>query len=319
MWVRRLVVIAAGATFAEALFFSVLTPLLPHYVRMLGLSKYGAGVLVGSYAAGALVGAFPAGLVASTFDAKVTVIVGLGSMAALSGCFGFVSSLWGLELVRFGLGVGAAFAWTGALTWLVNEGPRGRRAELMGVATAAPAMGALLGPAVGAGATVAGIRLTFLTIALPAVLLAVWALGVPCSRKGERQPVTILLAAIRRPGLAAGLWLLVLPSFAFGVIGVLAPIRMSVLGVSALEIGAIFVLAGVGGRGGDVRERWGRSLGRRPRAERASSGESCRPGGDVSAVAARQLGLGFQPLCGACGRGIRGFLCPRDGPSRGSR
>src|SRR6202012_1669400 len=40
----------------DTVFFSALTPLLPHYTRTAGLTKAGAGLLVACYPAGTLVG-----------------------------------------------------------------------------------------------------------------------------------------------------------------------------------------------------------------------------------------------------------------------
>ncbi len=158
---RRLLLLVSAVVLVEAVFFSALAPLLPHYARTLDLSKFEAGVLTGAYAAGSFVGSVPGGLVASRLGVKTTMLSGLGVLAALSVVFGFATSFWLLDLARFGQGIGAAFSWTGALAWLVDEAPRERRGELIGLATAAAAAGALLGPAVGAAATLVGARPAF--------------------------------------------------------------------------------------------------------------------------------------------------------------
>lgn len=240
---RRLLLLVCGVVLVETVFFSALAPLLPHYAHALELSKFEAGVLVGSYAAGSFIGALPGGLLASRLGVKVTVLSGLGLLATLSVTFGFAGSLWLLDLARLGQGIGAALSWTGALAWLVTEAPRERRGELIGLATAAAAAGALLGPAVGAAATVVGTRPTFVAIALLTLALGAWTVRVPGPGRGEGQPLRSLLPAIRRPGVATGLWLLALPSLMFGVLGVLAPLRLGRLGLAGSSIGAIFLLA----------------------------------------------------------------------------
>ena len=58
---RRLLFLVGAVVLVDTMFYAALTPLLPHYVDDLGLSKAGAGVLAGSYAFGALVAGIPAG------------------------------------------------------------------------------------------------------------------------------------------------------------------------------------------------------------------------------------------------------------------
>jgi predicted MFS family arabinose efflux permease len=164
-------------------------------------------------------------------------------LSAFSVVFGLARSVWLLDLSRFGQGVGAACAWTGALAWLVVEAPRERRGELIGVALGTAAAGDILGPAAGAAATVIGVAATFLVIACVAGGLAVWALRIPLARRGTGQPLGLLLPAIRRPGIASALWLLALPSLAFGVVGVLAPLGLGHAGLSGIAIGLVFVIA----------------------------------------------------------------------------
>jgi predicted MFS family arabinose efflux permease len=260
---RRLLLIVCGVVLVETVFFSALAPLLPRYAHDLGLSKFGAGVLVGSYAAGGFVGALPGGFLASRLGVKLTMLTGLGLLAALSGTFGFARSVWLLDLARFGQGVGAALAWTGALAWLVTEAPRERRGELIGVAVGAAAVGALLGPAVGATATIIGTRTTFLTVALLGAALGACALRIPGPGRGEGQSLRLLLPAVRRPGVVTGLWLLALPSLMFGVLGVLAPLRLDGLGVSGSTIGAVFLTAAAVEAGASiVFGRWADRAGR---------------------------------------------------------
>jgi MFS family permease len=276
--VRRLLLIVSGVVLVETVFFSALAPLLPRYADDLGLSKFGAGVLVGSYAAGGFVGALPGGFLASRLGVKPTMLTGLGVMAALSGVFGFARAVWLLDLLRFGQGVGAALAWTGALAWLVTEAPRERRGELLGLAIAAAAGGALLGPAVGAAATVVGTRSTFVAAGVVGAALAVWAVRMPDPGRGEGQSLRLVLPAIRRPGLATGLWLLALPSLMLGVLGVLAPLRLGGFGLSGSVIGAVFLLAAALEVGASVVcGRWADRSGREAplRASLAASGVAC--------------------------------------------
>jgi MFS family permease len=50
----------------------------------------------------------------------------------------------------------------------------------------------------------------------------------------------VLVAALRDPGVLGGVWLVALPSLIFGVLDVLAPLRLAALGFGAVAIGAVF-------------------------------------------------------------------------------
>jgi len=84
---------------------------------------------------------------------------------------------------------------------------------------------------------------------------------VPAPRESEPQGLREAFTAVRDRRLAAGLWLTMLAGLAFGVLDVLAPLRMSRLGVTALVIAATFLasagveaaLSPVAGRAADRR------------------------------------------------------------------
>ena len=79
---RRVVFLTSAIVFVDAMFFAVLTPLLPHYAREHELTKAGVGVLAAAYPAGVLVGAIPSGWVAGRIGVKGTAVGGLSLVAA---------------------------------------------------------------------------------------------------------------------------------------------------------------------------------------------------------------------------------------------
>jgi MFS family permease len=243
--VRRILYLTSAIVLVDTLFFSALTPLLPHYADTLGLGKGGAGLLSALYPLGTLVGAIPSGMVAARFGVKPTVLVGLIGVAVTTALFGLATSAWQLDLARFMQGLASSFSWTGSLSWLVARAPEGRKGQLIGQAFAAAVAGALLGPVLGGAATVVGTGWAFGAVAAASLGLAAWALLTPASRPAKPQPLSMLGAALRDRRVLLSVWFVVLPALLFGVLGVLGPLRLSDLGVGAIGIGAVWLVAGL--------------------------------------------------------------------------
>lgn len=241
--VRRLPLLTSAIVCFDTLFFSALTPLLPHYADTLGLGKAGAGVLAAAYPAGALIGALPSGVVAARLGVKPTVIAGLTSVATCTILFGVATRPWQLDAARFVQGLASAFSWTGALAWLVAGTPATQRGKTIGNAFAAATVGALFGPVLGAVASQAGIGWTFGAVGAASLGLAVWAAGTLSERPAGPQPLSTLAHAFRDGGVQLGFWFVVLPALLFGTLSVLAPLHLSRLGVGPVAIGGTFLAA----------------------------------------------------------------------------
>jgi MFS family permease len=241
--IRPLLLLVGAIVFLDTMFFAALTPLLPHYVHTLGLSKGGAGVLQAAYPAGTLVASIPSGMVATRVGVKRTVVVGLATLALASVAFAFAGTAWQLVSARFVQGVSSAFSWTGGLAWLVAAAPAGRRGRLIGSAMGAAIGGALFGPVIGGTASVAGSRPTFLGVAALAVTLLVWAFREPAGVPVRSQPFSALRRALRSPSLVASVWFVTMPALLFGTLSVLGPLRLSALGFGAVAIGSVWLLS----------------------------------------------------------------------------
>ena len=236
---RRLVVLLSSIVALDIAFFAALTPLLPHFVSTYGLSKAAAGMLSASYAAGCLAASLPSGFVAARYGPRTAALVGVSLTASSSVVFGFADTAWLLGAARFMQGVGSALSWAGALAWLVAAAPRERRGELIGTTMGAAVFGALIGPVLGAIATVAGVRATFLGVGAFGVALALWVAASP-GVPAQPQPVRELFRRADRR-LLGGMWLLVLPALLFGVVAVLVPLRLHDAGWGGVAIGAVFL------------------------------------------------------------------------------
>jgi MFS family permease len=239
--VRRLLFLTGAVVFVDTLFFAALTPLLPHYAESLGLGKTGAGVLSAAYPAGAFLGAIPSGLVAGRLGVKPTTIVGLTLVATCTILFGVADQAWQLDLARFAQGLASAFSWTGAIGWLVAGAPAGRRGRLIGNAFAAAVFGALFGPVIGGIASIAGSGWTFGAVGAGSFGLVAWAALTPGEAGHEPQSPVHLMRALGDRRILAAAWFVVLPALLFGVVAVLAPLRLAQLGFGAVAIGAVFL------------------------------------------------------------------------------
>lgn len=225
----------------DTVFFTALTPLLPHYVHDLGLSKAGAGILVAAYPVGTLIGALPGGVLATRLGVRPALVFGLAVMSAATLVFGFSSSHAVLDGARFVQGVAGACTWAGSLAWLAAAAPVDRRGRVLGVAFAAALGGALVGPMVGAVASRIGTGPTFAAAGVAGVVLLAASLTMPKPAAGEAQSLRHALPALTEPGIAAGMWLTALAGVAFGVVDVLVPLRLSALGASAVVISVAFL------------------------------------------------------------------------------
>ena len=174
--------------FVDALLFGVLAPLVPGYAEEFGLSKTGAGLLVGAFGAGALLGGIPGGLAAARRGPKIAVVAGLTLLAASSFAFALAEGPWALGIARFVQAPSSTTTWAGALAWLTVATPRERRGELLGTAFGAAVLGAILGPMFGAVADAVGVRGAFSTVGAITAALALWAATRPAAAPQTQAP-----------------------------------------------------------------------------------------------------------------------------------
>src|SRR5262249_41981761 len=237
--VRRLLVLVSSVIFVDALLFTALTPLVPEYARTFELSRLGAGILVGAFGAGAVLGGVPGGLAAARFGPKSAVVLGLLLLAVASVAFALADTVEALSAARFVQGFASTTTWAGALSWIAVSTPKEQRGAVLGTAFGAAVFGAVLGPVFGALAHYVGVRPSFVTLGVVALLFAVLAARASSDR-GEKLSFDGVRRAFHDARFVGGLWLNALPAFLFGMLMVLAPLALSDEGWSTFAIALVF-------------------------------------------------------------------------------
>lgn len=241
----RLLVLASALVFVDTVFFSVLAPLLPHYVSSFGLTEAQAGLLSGSYALGALIAALPAGVLVWRVGPRAAAQLGLGALAAATLLFAWSDTSQVIDAARLAQGGAGALVFSAALTWVINGFPSDRRGAAIGTATGAGVIGALVGPLLGGIAASVGVGVAFSGMVAIIGLLAFLTLTTPDVHVRQQLPLRAVVGVMRRPRILEGVGLLLVPGVCFGVLGVVAPLRIDALGGGAGIIAGVYTVIAI--------------------------------------------------------------------------
>jgi predicted MFS family arabinose efflux permease len=226
----------------ETSMYAVLSPMLPHFERVLGASKAALGLLVGVSSAGTIVGSVLSVWAVSLFGVRRTTALGVVALVFGLGAFGFVRDIAVLDFFRALQGFSSGLIWGGGLTWVLAGTPAGQRGAVVGWAWGTAIAGTFAGPVIGTLAVTVGTGIVFLALGLIAAILAVLVLSYPEPAIPPSTGFSGSTRLGRDPAVVLSVWILVLGAIAVGVIITLVPLRLAHLGASTVGIGATFLV-----------------------------------------------------------------------------
>lgn len=239
---RAVVRVGGLALLLDTTFFSVLSPLLAGYAESADLSEPEVGLLVASYSLGFVLAAFPAGRLVSRRGPRTMLVVGLLTMAVSCGLFGLATTGPALIGFRFLQGVGGILAWASAMTWAQAVAPEDRRGEVGGTVLGLAVIGSILGPVIGALASVTGTTPVFVGLGLVFAAIAVVAARLPAPSVTGSPGWRHALGLLRDHRLRLGIWLLSLGGIVAGAINTLAPLTLADIGMTATGTSVVFLV-----------------------------------------------------------------------------
>lgn len=263
MTIKQVFPILALCVFSATLGIGIISPLLPLYVRDMGATGVGLGVIMACYAISNSVAVPIVGRLSDRKGRKVFLTIGLLAYALISIGYIYADNVTHLSLVRLAQGIAGAMTTPIAIAYLGDLSPEGEEGKWMGYANAAFFSGFGFGPLIGGmvtehiGQTAAFLILIGLN--LLAFLIALIFLPEARQRKtGEEFHLSFREMA--RSGTVKGLFSFrMAQAMGRGGISAFLPIFAAMLGFSTSIIGilltvnvlAVTLLAPIGGRVAD--------------------------------------------------------------------
>jgi len=132
---RDLVLPVYVPSVAGTLGIGMLVPVLPLYLRDIGMSFSEVAVVLGAVGVGAMIGGIPSGSIMARHDERLLMVISVVVMAATTAVFGLTTALTALVALRFAYGVGNIALRLSLQTYVaarVAAGARGRALSLIG-------------------------------------------------------------------------------------------------------------------------------------------------------------------------------------------
>jgi len=241
---RKVTALVSLMVTVDLALWAAILPLLPTYADDFGLSKPEAALLLSAYSFGVILLAVPVGHLADRIGTRDVAIAGQLIMGAATLVVALEPGYAELLGARFAQGLASAITWSAALAWLAESTPVARRGRTIGIANSAATLGMIAGPLIGGvGASLVGVRPTFLVAAGVAASLGVIALFLPRGSEvveRERNFLPAVRAVSRERMIGLALLVITLVAMVGGSMQVLLSLRLGDDGYSQSEIGGLF-------------------------------------------------------------------------------
>jgi len=263
MTIKQVFPILALCVFSATLGIGIISPLLPLYVRDMGATGVGLGVIMACYAISNSVAVPIVGRLSDRRGRKIFLTIGLLAYALISIGYIYADNVTHLSLVRLAQGIAGAMTTPIAIAYLGDLSPEGEEGRWMGYANAAFFSGFGFGPLIGGLVTEHIGQTTAFLILIGLNLLAflISLIFLPEARKRKTgEEFHLSFREMARSGTVKGLFSFrMAQAIGRGGISAFLPIFASMLGLSTSIIGilltvnvlAVTLLAPVGGRVAD--------------------------------------------------------------------
>lgn len=244
---HAVIALVIAAMFADATFYAVISPLLPHYQEVLSLGQLEVALLFAAHPAGTALFALPAARLVNSRGPALVITLGLLALALAAIVSGLVDSFPVLVACRFVQGASAALVWCAGLARLQGVVAPERRGAALGLAGAAAGAGSLSGPAFAALSTLIGIEAMLIVLgscgfALAVALLLIGELPGEYHVTGRAAGARSFLSEqLIRPAGA-----ILICGAVLGAVSTIAPLLLADLGAGVVAIAAAFVLSAAG-------------------------------------------------------------------------
>ncbi|BBF99573.1 MULTISPECIES: MFS transporter [Pseudonocardia] len=161
----REIYVLVGASFAIAIGFGLVAPVLPAFVRSFDVGITAASAVISVFALSRLLFAPMAGSVVSRFGELPVFVWGLAVVAATTGGLAFATAYWQLIALRLIAGVGSTMFTISAVSLLVRLSPAAQRGRATSLWATGFLLGNIAGPLLGGTLAAIDIRAPFLIYA----------------------------------------------------------------------------------------------------------------------------------------------------------